>query len=639
VLYLFRLGLDDIVQRNFTAHTKIDICVLEMSMTFILRGYMDHSAKSILKLGTILNEKWVILEFIGRGGMGEVYRAHQITLKRDVAIKVISREWLSCIAEDEQEMETAMQRFEYEVRAMAQLRHPNVLQVFDYGSDMVRLDEEDTTIHYIVMEYIPGNTLRETMSDHGFEPEEELMRMWVIRYFLPILDGVEAIHKADMVHRDLKPENFLIHGDIPKIADFGIARSCRWRAVTNSIDIKGTIMYMPPEQFMDFRRADHRADIYSLGKILYEAATGRIRSQNKRTNLKSVGLEKPETPFFQKLDNIIRMATAEEKEKRLDSIEKLRSEILHSLSLIEGSDKSTSEAFTRKTGFHSPAWIWTGIVIAVLSMVLMTLWHLLGEPGRVITLEETPAVNETPVIPELQTSPDFVRESITTEDGSTMLSISGGEVSQLRTARGTIMVDPFYLDKYPVTNQQYVEFLNEVSANVNIANNVVLGSGNIWLLVGEIVAGYDPIAYRNGRFVITHSGHAACPVLRVTAFGAEAYAEFYGKRLPTEAEWLHVYRKGNGMIRDDSDFLPIPTPVILFDENRVGIRGLNQSINEWVFRSESEDNQTPVLEPEYLVIGNIGVEKGNDPLSVLKRLPWEAFGTVGFRSAKDVPRE
>jgi eukaryotic-like serine/threonine-protein kinase len=187
---------------------------------------MDHSAKSILKLGTILNEKWVILEFIGRGGMGEVYRAHQITLKRDVAIKVISREWISCIAEDEQEMETAMHRFEYEVRAMAQIRHPNVLQVFDYGSEKVGLDEEDTTVHYIVMEYVPGNTLRETMSDQGFHPEEELMRIWLVRYFLPILEGVEAIHKAEMVHRDLKPENFLIHGDIPKIADFGIARSC-----------------------------------------------------------------------------------------------------------------------------------------------------------------------------------------------------------------------------------------------------------------------------------------------------------------------------------------------------------------------------------------------------------------------------
>jgi eukaryotic-like serine/threonine-protein kinase len=333
------------------------------------------------------------------------------------------------------------------------------------------------------------------------------------------------------------------------------------------------------------------------------------------------------------------MATAEEKEKRLDSIEKLRSEILNSLSLIEGSAQKTSDALARKTRFQSPAWIWTGILIAVLSMGMMTLWHLLGEPGLVVTLEETPTVNETPFTPEIQTPPDLVRDSITTEDGSTMLPIGGGEVSHLRTARGTIMVDPFYLDKYPVTNQQYVKFLNEVSSNVNVANNVVLGEGNILLLLGEIAAGYDPISYRNGRFVITHSGHAACPVLRVTAFGAAAYSEYYGKRLPTEAEWLHVYRKGNGTIRAEADFLPIPTPVILFDENRFGIGGLNQSINEWVFRSESEDNQTPMLEPEYLVIGSIGVEKGNEQLSVLIRLPWEAFGTVGFRSAKDVPKK
>ena len=132
---------------------------------------MNETAKSTFKVGTILNEKWVILEFIGRGGMGEVYRAHQIILKRDVAIKVISREWLSCITDDEQEVEIALQRFEREVRAMFQIRHPNIVQIFDYGSDSVQDHGENHTTHYIVMEYIPGNTLRETMSEQGFDPE------------------------------------------------------------------------------------------------------------------------------------------------------------------------------------------------------------------------------------------------------------------------------------------------------------------------------------------------------------------------------------------------------------------------------------------------------------------------------------
>ena len=166
---------------------------------------------------------------------------------------------------------------------------------------------------------------------------------------------------------------------------------------------------------------------------------------------------------------------------------------------------------------------------------------------------------------------------------------------------------------------------------------MVLGDGNIWVFLGEVMEGYDPISYRDGKFIITHSGHSACPVLRVTAFGAEAYAEFYDKRLPTEAEWLYAYRNGTDTAGDDSGFFPIPTPVILLDKNRFGIRGLNQSINEWVFRSESKDTETSVLEPEYMIVGNIGVEKSEKAtLSLLKRLPWEAFETVGFRGAKDV---
>lgn len=604
---------------------------------------MNETAKSTFKVGTILNEKWVILEFIGRGGMGEVYRAHQIILKRDVAIKVISREWLSCITDDEQEVETALKRFEREVRAMSQIRHPNIVQIFDYGLDSIHYDGENNTTHYIVMEYIPGNTLRETMSEQGFDPEEDLVREWLVRYFLPILDGVEAIHKADMVHRDLKPENFLISGDIPKIADFGIARSCRWRAVTNSMDIKGTIMYMAPEQFMDFRRTDHRADIYSLGKILYEAISGKMGPQNKHIHFKSVGLENAETPFFKELDNIIHMATAEEKEERLDSIEQLRSKILHALTLTEKSGKTTSDGSAKEMRFpflHRVAWIWGGIALAVLSMGLMTLWHLLGEPGGVIdiTPEETLKVHEKQITPQSRITPDLLGKSITTEDGSTMFYIDGGKVTLPKTNGEKITVDPFYMDENPVTNQQYVKFLNEVFPKPGVANNVVLGDGNIWFFLGEVMEGYDPISYRDGKFIITHSGHSACPVLRVTAFGAEAYAEFYDKRLPTEVEWLYAYRNGTDTAGDDSGFFPIPTPVILLDKNRFGIRGLNQSINEWVFRSESKDTETPVLEPEYMIVGNIGVEKSEKAtLSLLKRLPWEAFETVGFRGAKDVP--
>ncbi|HDM77061.1 MAG TPA: serine/threonine protein kinase, partial [Deltaproteobacteria bacterium] len=135
---------------------------------------MDDGTSQIFDVGTVLNGKWVILEFIARGGMGEVYRAHQLNLKRDVAIKIISHELLRELQDDEEEFESVLTRFRYEVRAMAQIRHPNVIQIYDYDSVTVERNDEEVVVEYIVMEYIPGRTLRSTMSEDGFYPEEDL---------------------------------------------------------------------------------------------------------------------------------------------------------------------------------------------------------------------------------------------------------------------------------------------------------------------------------------------------------------------------------------------------------------------------------------------------------------------------------
>ena len=91
-------------------------------------------SESTFEVGNVVADKWVILEFIGRGGMGEVYRAHQLNLNRDVAVKVVSRKWLRDISDNTYEAETCLDRFKREVQVMAQIRHPNVLQIFDYGS-------------------------------------------------------------------------------------------------------------------------------------------------------------------------------------------------------------------------------------------------------------------------------------------------------------------------------------------------------------------------------------------------------------------------------------------------------------------------------------------------------------------------
>jgi len=255
---------------------------------------MTKTFENILETGTVLNDKWVILELIGKGGMGEVYRAHQLNLKRDVAIKVISQEWLQTLEDDVEEVEKGLKRFRREVQAMSQIRHQHVLQIFDYGSDTIKKEGEDSSIEYIVMEYIPGATLRFTMSEEGFHPDQEIIKNWLEDYFLPVLDGVQAMNELGMVHRDLKPENVLMDATTPKIADFGLARSTRMAPVTQSVDIKGTMPYMSPEHFLDFKKADQRDDIYSLGKILLEAIAGKIPPET--ITFKSASLEKADTP-------------------------------------------------------------------------------------------------------------------------------------------------------------------------------------------------------------------------------------------------------------------------------------------------------------------------------------------------------
>ena len=188
--------------------------------------------------------------------------------------------------------ETGLERFSREIQVMAQVRHQNVLQIFDCGEISFEKGGETVSINFITMELIPGGTLRSTMSDDGFLPDDDRMMEWISTYFMPLLKGVQALHDQGIVHRDLKPENVLIDGKTPKIADFGLARSNRLKAVTQSMDVKGTPPYMSPELFMDLKRTDQRTDIYALGKILYEAAAGKITAKKipfQQASLKESG--------------------------------------------------------------------------------------------------------------------------------------------------------------------------------------------------------------------------------------------------------------------------------------------------------------------------------------------------------------
>jgi eukaryotic-like serine/threonine-protein kinase len=617
------------------------------------------------KVGDVLDQKLVILDFIDRGGMGEVYRAHQTNLNRDVAVKVISHEWLESNGDGDEEAETLAQRFQREVQSMAQIRHPNVLQVFDHHSIVVDKNGAEEQVEYIAMEYIPGGTLRETMSEEGFYPEEEPLKNWIRQFFLPVLSGVQSLHQSGIIHRDLKPENILMDHEIPKIADFGLARSFMSKPVTQSIVVKGSPHYMSPEHFLDFKRADQRSDIYSLGKILYEVIDGKILT--KTIPFHSAHLSQTESSFFKRLDQIIAQATEENIDERIKSITDLKNQLVE---LLDNESQEKLSQATKKgqhtNSFSNPKIIWVGITIATLSVALMTLWHIFGNSNQPSSLDQQ-AINQITINDKKLPPHPGVTDENKEHMGEQHLIPKGMLVlpSTLEGVSGQkIEIPPFYMDEFFVTNGQFVEFLNHNLSRIKIESGVVKGDGANWYLLGEVHEGYEPIKYESEEFHIVDFGYDSRPVLRVTGFGAAAFANYFGRRLPNETEWLYATIKGvtvpntesyskkmedleknrlqdNVAIKTDnkSRRIDISTPegppeITFFQQNEFGIRALNTGIGEWGLRTLSSLSKDKLQDNLYVVLGSLaeGEPKDNNPPSVISRFPWEGFEEVGFRT-------
>ncbi len=206
-----------------------------------------------------------ILEKIGAGGMGEVYRAHDERLERDVALKVLPAGTLAD--------EAARKRFRKEALALSKLNHPNIATVFDF-------DTQDG-VDFLVMEHIAGITLDQKVSS-GPLPEKEIARLGV-----QLAEGLAAAHEQSVVHRDLKPGNLRVTSDGRlKILDFGLAKLLlpEGQAMTESLTgagaMAGTLPYMAPEQLRG-EEVDTRSDLYAAGVVLYEMATGRRPFEEK----------------------------------------------------------------------------------------------------------------------------------------------------------------------------------------------------------------------------------------------------------------------------------------------------------------------------------------------------------------------
>jgi serine/threonine-protein kinase len=254
-------------------------------------------------LGTSLNGRYRLEARIGSGGMSTVYRAMDVTLERQVAIKLMNRE----VASDSDQLE----RFRREARAVAQLSHPHVVGVIDAGEDDGR--------PYIVLEYVEGETLKNRIRRMGRLPIAE-----AVAYAIEIARALGAAHARHIIHRDVKPQNVLIDEEgSAKVADFGIARTLEEDGLTADGRVLGTTDYVSPEQALG-QHVTGQSDLYSLGIVLYEMLSGEVpftgdsqvavAMKHVREEIPDIQLKRPEVSAA--LAAVLDTATAKRQEDR-----------------------------------------------------------------------------------------------------------------------------------------------------------------------------------------------------------------------------------------------------------------------------------------------------------------------------------
>ncbi len=206
-------------------------------------------------IGKILDNKYEIIKLVGQGGMASVYKARDLRLGRFVAIKILKNEYI--------DNEQFLKKFMREAQADAKLAHPNIVNVYDVGTE--------NGVYYLVMEFIDGPTLNDYIkTKKRIEPEETVSMVYSIAL------GLNHAHNNNIIHRDIKPHNILLTSSkIPKVADFGIARATTSSTLTATEDALGSVHYISPEQARG-GFLDERSDLYSLGIMMYQMLTGEL---------------------------------------------------------------------------------------------------------------------------------------------------------------------------------------------------------------------------------------------------------------------------------------------------------------------------------------------------------------------------
>lgn len=265
-------------------------------------------------IGKRVGERYEIKSHIGGGGMSHVYLAHDIILGRDVAIKVLRYDFTN---EDE-----LHRRFQREAMSATSLTHPHIVSVYDVG--------DDGDMHYIVMEYVKGKTLKQYIQE--FSPTSPAKSVQIMKQ---LTSAIANAHEMGIIHRDIKPQNVLMDEDgTVKVTDFGIAITMNATSYTQTNSVMGTVHYLSPEQARG-GIATKKSDIYALGIVLYELLTGELPFLGESAvsiALKHLQSETPSVREFdasipQALENIVLKATAKDPNHRYETVEELEEDL------------------------------------------------------------------------------------------------------------------------------------------------------------------------------------------------------------------------------------------------------------------------------------------------------------------------
>jgi len=648
---------------NVTDRSEVEPSIGDMNT-------IDSASGALLPVG----DRFEIIEKIGSGGMGAVYKANDKKLGRMVALK--------CLHAQSAESKKAIERFWREAKVVASLNHFNIIQVFDIIEDRHKL--------WIVMEYVPGGSLQDKLQAEGAFGIEQIRQIGV-----QIAEALSAAHEKGVFHRDIKPANILLtEKGTPKLGDFGLAHETDVQVtMTLAGSQMGTMYYASPEQMTSGKNADARSDIYSLGATLYALATGQAP--------RSIRLDRVD----ENLRDIISKCLEEHPKKRYQNTSEL-------IAVFNADQKKSSvaERFKKSEPVTGKITVPAKSVVADYTVVLKDIGNNLIGVIKEICATTGLSLKESKYLAE--TTPTTIKDGLTEEDAHKIRDIFervGATVElkravarKVETTDGQIRFDvvaiaPFGSDEARQYQEQTAEALG-----VPIERSVDLGNGvnMVFVLIppGEFDMGSasseegrksdeGPVhrvkiskPFYMGKFSVTNGQHEILidenpsyrhegdlPVQGISLENAVTFCEklsyICGKhcRLPTEAEWEYACRAGtdtrfyfgdDGLSLDECAWYYDNSgervrPVGQKKPNAFGLYDMHGNIEEWCndWYKKNYYSNSPHVDPQGPSSGKDHVFRGGNwahsellcRSSDRNRLdPAYRYGVLGFRVVMEI---